>query len=207
MHFSNLMLPSSTTKANHATSLPVLLPSANCAWVVSTASKTPKIKLPWLTSNAVIAGKQASEHNGSIFVLFVHKGKQLVKYSHHAHMNPEVHAHLIKWVTENNRPINVINNRELCNLLTAGQLNITLPSSNSISCDIQASFEKCQECIAKLLQEHPSHLHFATDAWTSLNHHAFVAWTVHLEYEGEMLSFLIDIIELLEVCYMFPTLL
>ena len=91
--------------------------------------------------------------------------------------------------------------------MTAGQLNITLPLSNTISCDIQASFEKCWECIAKLLQEHPGHLHFATDAWMSLNHHAFVAWTVHLEYEGEMLSFLIDIIELLEVCYMFPTLL
>ena len=46
--------------------------------------------------NAAIAGKQASEHNSSIFVPFVHKGKQLVKYSHHAHMNPEVHAHLVK---------------------------------------------------------------------------------------------------------------
>ena len=175
--------------------------------MVSTTSKTPKIKLPRLTSNAVIAGKQASERNGSIFVLFVHKGKQLVKYSHHAHMNPEVHTHLIKWVTESNQPINVINDRELCDLLTAGWPNITLPLSDTISCDIQASFGKCKECIAKLLQEHPGHLHFATDAWTSPNHHAFVAWTVHLEYEGEMLLFLIDIIKLLEVCYMFPTLL
>jgi len=37
------------------------------------------------------------------------------------------------------------------------------------------------------------------DAWTSPNHHAFVAWTIHLEYEGEMLAFLLDIVELLEV--------
>ena len=157
--------------------------------------------------NAAIAGKQASEHNGSIFVLFACKEKQLVKYSHHAHMNPKVCAHLVKWVTENNRPINVINDRELCNLLTAGWPNINLPSSDTISHDIQASFKKCWERIAKLLQEHFGCLHFATDAWTSLNHCAFVAWTVHLEYEGEMLSFLIDIIKLLEICYMFPTLL
>jgi antibiotic biosynthesis monooxygenase (ABM) superfamily enzyme len=83
--------------------------------------------------------------------------------------------------------------------LTAGQPNINLPSNNTIFRDINASFEKCQDRIAKLLQEHPGHLHFATDAWTSPNHRAFVAWMVHLEYEGEMLSFLLDIIELPEV--------
>jgi hypothetical protein len=47
-------------------------------------------------------------------------------------------------------------------------------------------------------QEHPGHLHFATDAWTSPNHRAFVAWTVHFEYEGSMMSFLLDIIEVPE---------
>ena len=65
--------------------------------------------------------------------------------------------------------------------------------------DINTSFEKCQVRIAKLLQEHPGHLHFATDAWTSPNHHTFVTWTVHFEYEGGMLSFLLDILELPEV--------
>ena len=48
------------------------------------------------------------------------------------------------------------------------------------------------------LQEHPGHLHFSTDAWTSPNHRAFVAWTVHFEYEGAMIVFLLDIIEVLE---------
>ena len=48
-------------------------------------------------------------------------------------------------------------------------------------------------------QKHDGKLHFATDAWTSPNHHAFVAWTVHLEYEGAMLCFLLDIFELPEV--------
>jgi len=38
------------------------------------------------------------------------------------------------------------------------------------------------------------------DAWTSPNHRAFVTWTVHLEYEGQMLSFLLDVVELPEVC-------
>jgi hypothetical protein len=42
------------------------------------------------TVNATIAGKKAAECNGSIFALFAHQGKQPVKYSHRAHMNPEV---------------------------------------------------------------------------------------------------------------------
>lgn len=108
-------------------------------------------------------------------------------------------AHLVKWVTENNRPANIINDRELRELLVAGRPNMVLPSNTTISRDIKASFEKCRERVAKLLQEHPGRLHFATDAWTSPNHRAFIAWTVHLEYEGEMLSFLIDISELPEV--------
>jgi len=80
------------------------------------------------------------------------------------------------------------------------------------------SFDKCQERVATLLQirhchqfdvlclwliyiigqEHPGCLHFATDAWTSPNHRAFVAWTVHFEYEGAMMSFLLDIIKVPE---------
>ena len=42
-------------------------------------------------------------------------------------------------------------------------------------------------------------MHFATDAWTSPNHRAFVAWTVHLHHEGHILTFLLDIIEVPEV--------
>lgn len=170
--------------------------------------------------NAAIAGKEHANRSSGIFKFFARKGKQPVKYSHRVHTNPEVRyvflyyilihpcrpltincsAHLVKWLTENNRPINVINDRELRDLLTAGRPSVQLPTNCTISRDIQASFDKCRERIAKLLREHPGRLHFATDAWTSPNHRAFIAWTVHLEYEGEMLAFLLDIVELPEVC-------
>lgn len=51
------------------------------------------------------------------------------------------------------------------------------------------------------MQDQPGRLHFATDAWTSPNHRAFIAWTVHLEHKGTMLSFLLDIIEVAEVSH------
>jgi hypothetical protein len=40
--------------------------------------------------NAAISGKQAPKLSSSIFALFACKGKQLVKYSHRVHTNPEV---------------------------------------------------------------------------------------------------------------------
>ena len=115
-------------------------------------------------------------------------------------------AHLVRWITENNQPINIINDHESHELLTAGCPTVELPSNSTISHNIHASFVKCKERITKLLQDHLGCLHFTTDVWTSLNHRAFVAWTVHLEYEGEMFLFLLDIVELPEVCPLYELL-
>ena len=45
------------------------------------------------------------------------------------------------------------------------------------------------------MQEYDGKLSFATDAWTSPNHKAFVAITVHLEHDGKPLAMLLDIVE------------
>jgi hypothetical protein len=50
------------------------------------------------------------------------------------------------------------------------------------------------------LQNYDGAVSFATDAWTSPNHRAFLAWTVQLEHEGQPLVFLLDIVEVPEVC-------
>ena len=45
---------------------------------------------------------------------------------------------------------------------------------------------------------HPSgltELNFATDAWTSPNHKAFVAFTVHFAHEGVPVSMLLNLVE------------
>jgi hypothetical protein len=39
-------------------------------------------------------------------------------------------------------------------------------------------------------------LSFATDAWTSPNHRAFIALTVHFEHDGTPVCLLLDILEL-----------
>src|SRR5882762_9561134 len=44
-------------------------------------------------------------------------------------------------------------------------------------------------------QEHEGALSFATDGWTSPNHKAYVAVTVHFENAGVPVSMLLDIVE------------
>lgn len=50
-----------------------------------------------------------------------------------------------------------------------------------------------------LRQEYDGRLNFATDAWTSPNHRAYVAVTVHMELNGEMISLVLDVVEVAEV--------
>lgn len=50
----------------------------------------------------------------------------------------------------------------------------------------------------KHLKEHEGDLNFATDAWTSPNHKAFVAVTVHFEIDGKPMTILLDLVEVAE---------
>ena len=54
-------------------------------------------------------------------------------------------------------------------------------------------------CIASMLHAYQGKINFTTDVWPSPNHHAFVAFCVHLEHKGCPLSFLLDIVEVAEV--------
>lgn len=61
-------------------------------------------------------------------------------------------ACIVKWVAENNRPANIVNDSELHNLLTAGRPHATVPSASTVKRDITVSFAKCREKISKLLK-------------------------------------------------------
>ena len=61
-------------------------------------------------------------------------------------------AHIVKWVTENNRPISIVEDRELCEILTVGRPTLDILSPDTISHDIKASFSKCRTRVMSLLQ-------------------------------------------------------
>jgi hypothetical protein len=49
------------------------------------------------------------------------------------------------------------------------------------------------------MKDYEGKLNFATDTWTSPNHKAYIAVTVHLEVKGAPLSMLLDIVEVAKV--------
>ena len=44
-------------------------------------------------------------------------------------------------------------------------------------------------------QDYDGDLHFASDAWTAPNHHAYVAVTVHFIYKEQPLALPLDLVE------------
>ena len=60
-------------------------------------------------------------------------------------------AHLVKWLTESNRPMHLVQDREFVTLMTAGRPSLNLPSPDTVARDIRAAFTRCQQRIKTLL--------------------------------------------------------
>jgi hypothetical protein len=68
-------------------------------------------------------------------------------------------------------------------------------SLTNISCDIRKVFTNTQKHTAKMLQEHNGALNFTTDMWTSPNHRAYVAVTIHFKKDGVPRCMILNIVE------------
>lgn len=120
-------------------------------------------------------------------------------------------AEIVQWVAESLRPFEIVKDKGFKHLMKTGCPDYWIPSPSTVSRDVKTVFSKTRNCIAKLLQvcylsallyssftqiqEHDGALSFATDAWTSPNHRAYVAVTVHFEHEGVPICMLLDFVE------------
>ncbi|TFY51080.1 hypothetical protein EVG20_g11174 [Dentipellis fragilis] len=120
--------------------------------------------------------------------------RQIVQVMH-LHTKPETKAEIVRWVAESLRPFKVIADRGFLLLMKTGCPGYYVPSPSTVSRDVKLVFARSRKCIAKILQDYDGDLSFATDAWSSPNHHAFVAFTVHLLWNGELISILLDVVE------------
>ncbi|KAH8995598.1 hypothetical protein EDB92DRAFT_1757822, partial [Lactarius akahatsu] len=133
--------------------------------------------------------------DGSITAMFRHIGKGTVTYSHCQHMRAEAHAEFVRWICENNQPFQIVNDREFCCLMKTGRPEYYIPSAETLSCDVKNVFVRVRKHISTMLKEYNGKLSFATNAWTSPNHKAYVTITVHLENHGQPLSMLLDLVD------------
>lgn len=131
----------------------------------------------------------------SITAAFEWKGKGKVMFSHRQHTKTELRAKIVRWVAESKCPFNTVSDRGFQSLMKTGRPEYYIPSPSTVSRDVKKVFVNMQKRIVKMLREHDGALSFATDAWTSPNHRAFVAVTVHFEKDGVPICMLLDIVE------------
>ena len=109
------------------------------------------------------------------------------------------------------RPFSVVEDEGFKTLMKTGRPDYQLPSRRTVARDVRQVFKQTRKRIAKTLQvsdvakgktavdkcqqEHDGALSFATDAWTSPNHRAYIAVTVHFEQDGIPICLLLDIVE------------
>jgi hypothetical protein len=122
---------------------------------------------------------------------------------------------IVRWVAESIWPFKIVKDRGFQSLMKTGRPEYYIPSPSTVSCDIQIVFSRTWQQIAKMLhvskrigfktqmltqkKEYDGALNFVTDVWTSPNHRAFVAVTIHLEQEGVPLCLVLDVVEVAEV--------
>jgi hypothetical protein len=108
-------------------------------------------------------------------------------------------AEIVRWVCENARPFNIVSDRGFRSLMKTGRPEYYIPSPSTVSRDVKQVFVHTRNRIAKMLKETEAKLSFATDAWTSPNHKAYVAVTVHFEQKGQPMCLILDVVEVAKV--------
>ncbi|KZV92057.1 hypothetical protein EXIGLDRAFT_576221, partial [Exidia glandulosa HHB12029] len=124
--------------------------------------------------------------NGTITAAFARTGKGKISYMHRQHTRAEMRQ----------RPFSIVEDEGFNILMKTGRPETWIPSSTTVARDVRTVFKNARKRIASLLQAHDGALNFATDAWTSPNHRAYCAVSVHFEVDGVPMSFLLDVVEI-----------
>jgi hypothetical protein len=130
-----------------------------------------------------------------ITAAFERMGKSKVTFLHRQHTKTELRAEIVKWVAESKRPFDIVSDCGFQSLMKTGRPEYYIPSPTTVARDVRRVFTNTRKCIAKMLQEHNGALNFAMDVWTSPNHRAYVAVTIHFEKDGVLICMILDIVE------------
>jgi hypothetical protein len=106
--------------------------------------------------------------DGSITAVFERKDREKVTYSHRQHTKTETRyvalhtcrppvdlldrTELVRWVSESNRPFNIVEDRAFQCLMRTGRPGYYLPSPSTISRDVRQVFARTRTRISKILQ-------------------------------------------------------
>ncbi|KAJ7443754.1 hypothetical protein B0H11DRAFT_1747851 [Mycena galericulata] len=97
------------------------------------------------------------------------------------------------------RPFAIVKDRVYRKLMKSGRPSSYIPSPSTVARDVKVLFEKTRERFKRRFQNTPACISLATDAWTSPNHHAYVAVSGHWEENGQRRNCLLDFVEVPKV--------
>ncbi|RPD60946.1 hypothetical protein L226DRAFT_570690 [Lentinus tigrinus ALCF2SS1-7] len=138
------------------------------------------------------------QRDGTITAHFAQK-KGTVIYSHWPHTKLETCVEFICWVSKNLRPFEQVHDHAFQSLMKTEHLGYYIPLLTMISHDIKNVFVGVRTKMSRMLKEYEGKISFATNGWTSPNDHTFIVITAHLEHKGQLLCFLLNIIEVMQV--------
>ncbi|KAH9912442.1 uncharacterized protein B0H18DRAFT_825556, partial [Fomitopsis serialis] len=121
--------------------------------------------------------------------------KKTVTFSTRQHTPSQTRAEIVRWVSESMQPFNIVKDRGFQSLMKTGRLEYKIPSPTTVGRDVRKVFSRVRERVADILKEYDGDLNFATDAWTSPNQKAMVAFTVHFEHHGSPMCLVLDVVE------------
>ena len=118
-------------------------------------------------------------------------------------------------VSEKLHPFSIVEDRGFQCLMKTDHPAYYIPSRWTVSRDVRLVFARTRTRIATMLQvssslkyhefdwtthqKYNGKLSFMTDGWTSPNHRAFIAFSVHLEHNRVPLSMPLDVVEVAKV--------
>ncbi|ESK84653.1 hypothetical protein Moror_13289 [Moniliophthora roreri MCA 2997] len=120
--------------------------------------------------NAIQGNDESKAKHGSIFAAFARVGQHVLKATHCNHNYYELRVCLAHWVTESNQSVRIVEDDGFIEIIGGGRPDLQLLSCTTLTQDITTAYNILRNCITKLLQDHPSVISIATDAWTSPNH-------------------------------------
>ncbi|KAL7280274.1 hypothetical protein ACG7TL_005187 [Trametes sanguinea] len=133
--------------------------------------------------------------SGTITSAFKRQGKGKLTYSTVQHKPFETRVHIVRWVARSLRPLSVVEDHDFKVLMKTGRPEYWIPSRRTVARDVHQVFAKTRIRVAQMLNEYEGDLNVASDCWTSPNHRAFMAITVHLAFDGEPLCLPLDLVE------------
>jgi hypothetical protein len=95
---------------------------------------------------------KALNQSGSITAVFERTGKGKVTYSNRQHTRVKTRTELVHWVSENLRPVQIVQDQGFKCLMKMRQPDYYLPSAMTVCCDVKTVFAWTRSQIAKMLQ-------------------------------------------------------